>query len=214
MMRRPASCSGRSIRSGESVGVWATKDAPAATCIATFQAEKAQLAKNRRPLAKLGGGVWQNPSIDLATNRILLCRRQSLPRPRRFGPPRTPLYGLAGFARSRHRQIRLPFPVHRPRRVGPRCCKPDGAGEREGQDGKTIPGVIMPARPVISNVHDRKDCSLIRFSEAMVAAGEHVGASHQGRRAHASRRQWRCRMVADRYRSGAVARLCDHLHQP
>src|SRR5260370_1425466 len=35
-----------------------------------IQAEKDQLAKTGDPYQKLGGGVWQNPAIDLATNRI------------------------------------------------------------------------------------------------------------------------------------------------
>ena len=35
-----------------------------------IQAEKDQLAKIGDPYQKLGGGVWQNPAVDLATNRI------------------------------------------------------------------------------------------------------------------------------------------------
>jgi PQQ-dependent dehydrogenase (methanol/ethanol family) len=53
-----------------SVGVWATKDATGRDMHRDIEAEKAQLAKSGDPFAKLGGGVWQNPSIDLATNRI------------------------------------------------------------------------------------------------------------------------------------------------
>src|ERR1700723_2807598 len=53
-----------------SVGVWATKDATGRDMHRDIAAEKAQLAKTGDPFAKLGGGVWQNPSIDLATNRI------------------------------------------------------------------------------------------------------------------------------------------------
>ena len=33
-------------------------------------AEKAAYAKNGDPYKTLGGGVWQNPAVDLATNRI------------------------------------------------------------------------------------------------------------------------------------------------
>ena len=35
-----------------------------------IQAEKEQLAKTGDPYKTLGGGVWQNPAVDLATNRI------------------------------------------------------------------------------------------------------------------------------------------------
>src|SRR6202023_146493 len=53
-----------------SVGVWATKDATGRDMHRDIQAEKAQLAKAGDPYQKLGGGVWQNPAVDLATNRI------------------------------------------------------------------------------------------------------------------------------------------------
>src|SRR6201991_4286888 len=52
------------------VGVWATKDATGRDLHRDIQAEKDQLAKTGDQFARLGGGVWQNPSIDLATNRI------------------------------------------------------------------------------------------------------------------------------------------------
>src|SRR6478672_6586606 len=53
-----------------SVGVWATKDATGRDMRRNIQAEKDQLAKTGDPYQRLGGGVWQNPAIDLATNRI------------------------------------------------------------------------------------------------------------------------------------------------
>ena len=43
---------------------------PAATCIATSPPRRPRYAKNGDPYKTLGGGVWQNPSVDLATNRI------------------------------------------------------------------------------------------------------------------------------------------------
>src|ERR1700691_4211098 len=54
----------------KSVGVWATKDATGRDMHRDIQAEKDQLAKTGDPYQKLGGGVWQNPAVDLATNRI------------------------------------------------------------------------------------------------------------------------------------------------
>ena len=53
-----------------SVGVWAEKDATGRDMHRDIAAEKAQLAKSGDPYKQLGGGVWQNPSVDLATNRI------------------------------------------------------------------------------------------------------------------------------------------------
>ena len=53
-----------------SVGVWATKDATGRDMHRDIAAEKDTLAKNGDPYKTLGGGVWQNPSVDLATKRI------------------------------------------------------------------------------------------------------------------------------------------------
>ncbi|MBV8755158.1 MAG: PQQ-binding-like beta-propeller repeat protein, partial [Hyphomicrobiales bacterium] len=53
-----------------SVGVWAEKDATGRDMHRDIAGEKAQLAKIGDPYKTLGGGVWQNPSVDLATNRI------------------------------------------------------------------------------------------------------------------------------------------------
>lgn len=54
----------------KSVGVWATTDATGRDMHRDIAAEKAQLAKAGDPYKTLGGGVWQNPSVDLATKRI------------------------------------------------------------------------------------------------------------------------------------------------
>src|SRR6202030_1959249 len=53
-----------------SVGVWATKDATGRDLHRDITAEKDQLAKAGDPYKTLGGGVWQNPAVDLAAKRI------------------------------------------------------------------------------------------------------------------------------------------------
>ena len=83
--------------------------------------------------------------------------------------------------------------------------------DAKDKDGKIVPAVIHGGKTGHVYVHNRKDCSLIRFSEADGAAGEHVDAADRGRRAHAARRQWRRRMVADGGQSRAWA---DLRHQP
>ncbi len=115
-MRRPENCSGTSIRFRRtSVGVWATKDATGRDMHRNIQAEKDQLAKTGDPYQKLGGGVWQNPAVDLATNRIYFVVGNPSPDLDGSIRPGDNLYTeLAGVARSRYRQIRLPLPVHRP----------------------------------------------------------------------------------------------------
>ena len=53
-----------------SVGVWATHDATGKDMHRDIEAEKAALKKLGDPYKTLGGGVWQNPAVDLKTNRI------------------------------------------------------------------------------------------------------------------------------------------------
>jgi alcohol dehydrogenase (cytochrome c) len=53
-----------------SVGVWAEKDATGKDLHRDIAAEKAALAKSGDPFKTLGGGVWQNPAVDLETRRI------------------------------------------------------------------------------------------------------------------------------------------------
>ena len=77
------------------------------------------------------------------------------------------------------------------------------------KDGKTVQGVL----------HARQDRPRLRPRPRRLqpdpllrgdgAAGEHVGAADEGRRAHAARRQWRRRVVADGGRSRAGAGLRD-----
>jgi hypothetical protein len=132
-----------------SVGVWATKDATGRDMHRDIEAEKAQLAKAGDPYKTLGGGVWQNPAVDLKTKRIYFVVGNPFARSLRRHPPgRQSLHRLARVARSRHRQICLPLPIYRPRRVGPRRCQPADPGRREGQGRQDSAGASsMPARP-------------------------------------------------------------------
>ena len=98
-----------------SVGVWATKDATGRDMHRDIEAEKAALAKSGDPDKTLGGGVWQNPSIDLAAKRIYFVVGNPSPDLDGSVPAwRQSLHRLPRLARSGHRQIRLPLPVYRP----------------------------------------------------------------------------------------------------
>src|ERR1700694_6209188 len=152
-----------------SVGVWATKDATGRDMHRDIQAEKAQLAKAGDPYQKLGGGVWQNPAIDLATNRIYFVVGNPSPDLDGSNRPGDNLYTnslvsldldtgkyLCHFQYSAHDVWDLD------------AASPPVLLDVKGKDGKTIPGVIHAGKTGHIYVHDRKDCSLIRFSEAMV----------------------------------------------
>jgi alcohol dehydrogenase (cytochrome c) len=151
------------------VGVWATKDATGRDMHRDIQAEKDQLAKIGDPYQKLGGGVWQNPAVDLATNRIYFVVGN--PSPDLDGSPRPGdnLYtdSLVSLDLDTGKFIcHFQYIAHDVWDLD--AASPPVLVDVKDKDGKTIPGVIHAGKTGHIYVHDRKDCSLIRFSEAMV----------------------------------------------
>ena len=151
------------------VGVWATKDATGRDMHRDIQAEKDQLAKTGDPYKKLGGGVWQNPAVDLATNRIYFV----------VGNPSPDLDGAQRPGDNLYTDSLVSLDLD----TGKYAChfqyiahdvwdldaaSPPVLVDVKDKSGKTIPGVIHAGKTGHIYVHDRKDCSLIRFSEAMV----------------------------------------------
>jgi alcohol dehydrogenase (cytochrome c) len=153
-----------------SVGVWATKDATGRDLHRDIQAEKDQLAKSGDPFAKLGGGVWQNPSVDLATNRIYFVVGNPSPDLDGAVRPGDNLYtdSLVSLDLDTGKYVchfqYIPHDVWDLDAVSPTVLV-----NVKGKDGKTIPGLLHAGKTGHIYVHDRKDCSLIRFSEPMVA---------------------------------------------
>src|SRR6185369_15119620 len=152
-----------------SVGVWATKDATGRDMHRDIQAEKDQLAKIGDPYQKLGGGVWQNPAVDLATNRIYFVVGN--PSPDLDGAPRPGdnLYtdSLVALDLDTGKYVcHFQYIAHDVWDLD--AVSPPVLVDVKDKSGKTIPGVIHAGKTGHVYVHDRKDCSLIRFSEAMV----------------------------------------------
>src|SRR5215470_6861767 len=152
-----------------SVGIWATKDATGRDMHRDIQAEKDQLAKIGDPYKKLGGGVWQNPAIDLATNRIFFV----------VGNPSPDLDGSLRPGDNLYTDSLVSLDLD----TGKYAChfqyiahdvwdldavSPPVLVDVKEKGGKTIPGVIHAGKTGHVYVHDRKDCSLIRFTDAMV----------------------------------------------
>ena len=152
-----------------SVGVWATKDATGRDMHRDIQAEKEALAKNGDPYQKLGGGVWQNPSVDLATNRIYFV----------VGNPSPDLDGALRPGDNLYTNSLVSLDLE----TGKYVChfqyiahdvwdldavSPTVLVDARDKSGKVIPAVIHAGKTGHIYVHDRKDCSLIRFSDAMV----------------------------------------------
>ncbi|MGA7995612.1 MAG: PQQ-binding-like beta-propeller repeat protein, partial [Bradyrhizobium sp.] len=153
----------------KSVGVWATKDATGRDMHRNIQAEKDQLAKTGDPYQKLGGGVWQNPAVDLATNRIYFVVGNPSPDLDGSVRPGDNLYtdSLVSLDLDTGKYVcHFQYIAHDVWDLD--AVSPPVLVDVKGKDGKTIPGVIHAGKTGHIYVHDRKDCSLIRFSEAMV----------------------------------------------
>lgn len=152
-----------------SVGVWATKDATGRDMHRNIQAEKDQLAKTGDPFAKLGGGVWQNPAVDLATNRIYFVVGNPSPDLDGSNRPGDNLYtdSLVALDLDTGKYIcHSQYIAHDVWDLD--AVSPPVLLNVKDKGGKTIPGVLHAGKTGHIYVHDRKDCSLIRFSEAMV----------------------------------------------
>jgi alcohol dehydrogenase (cytochrome c) len=153
-----------------SVGVWATKDAAGKDLHRDIEAEKAQLAKTGDPYKILGGGVWQNPSVDLKTKRIYFV----------VGNPSPDLDGAIRPGDNLYTESLVSVDLE----TGKYVChfqyiphdvwdlddtSPTVLVDAKDKDGKTVPAVIHGGKTGHVYVNDRKDCSLIRYSEPMVS---------------------------------------------
>jgi alcohol dehydrogenase (cytochrome c) len=152
-----------------SSGVWAEKDATGRDMHRDIAAEKAAYAKSGDPAKTLGGGVWQNPSVDLATNRIFFV----------VGNPSPDLDGSVRPGDDLYTDSLVSLDLD----TGKYAChfqyiahdvwdldavSPTVLVDVRDKDGKIVPGVLHAGKTGHVYVHNRKDCSLIRYSEAMV----------------------------------------------
>jgi PQQ-dependent dehydrogenase (methanol/ethanol family) len=152
-----------------SVGVWATKDATGRDMHRDIAAEKDALAKNGDPFAKLGGGVWQNPAVDLASNRIYFVVGNPSPDLDGSTRPGDNLYtdSLVALDLETGKYVcHFQYIAHDVWDLD--AVSPPVLVDVKDKSGKTVPGVLHAGKTGHIYVHDRKDCSLIRFSEAMV----------------------------------------------
>ena len=167
---RTASCSGPSTRRRKTPSACGRRTTrPAATCIATSRPRRRSSPKIGDPYKTLGGGVWQNPSVDLKTNRIYFV----------VGNPSPDLDGSLRPGDNLYTNSLVSVDLE----TGKYAChfqyiahdvwdldavSPTVLIDVKDKSGKTIPGVMHAGKTGHVYVHDRKDCSLIRFSDAMV----------------------------------------------
>jgi PQQ-dependent dehydrogenase (methanol/ethanol family) len=153
----------------DSVGVWATHDATNRDMLRDIDAEKAALAELGDPYKTLGGGDWQNPAVDLANNRIYFV----------VGNPSPDLDGSIRPGDNLYTNSLVSLDLD----TGEYVChfqyiahdvwdldavSPPILVDVKNDKGETVPGVLHGGKTGHVYVHNRDDCSLIRFSEAMV----------------------------------------------
>jgi len=150
-------------------GVWAENDATGRNMKRDIAAEKAALAKDSSFYQTLGGGVWMNPSVDLKSRTVWFVA----------GNPSPDLYGAERPGDNLYTNSLVAIDLDK----GSYKChsqyiahdvwdldavSPPILVDVKNKSGKMVPGVIHGGKTGHVYVHDRKDCSLIRFSQAMI----------------------------------------------
>lgn len=152
-----------------SVGVWATHDATGRDMHRDIAAEKAVYAASGDPYKTLGGGVWQNPAVDLETNRIYFV----------VGNPSPDLDGGIRPGDNLYTDSLVSVDLN----TGEYVChyqyiahdvwdldsvSPPVITTIKDASGNDVKGILHAGKTGHVYMHNADDCSLIRFSEAMV----------------------------------------------
>jgi len=152
-----------------SVGVWETHDATGRDMLRDIPAEKAALKKLGDPYETLGGGVWQNPAVDEETGTVYFVVGNPSPDLDGSIRPGDNLYTNSVVAvdlESGKYKCHFQYIAHDVwdlDAVSPVIITPV-----KNKAGKTVKGLLHGGKTGHVYVHDASDCSLIRFSEAMV----------------------------------------------
>jgi alcohol dehydrogenase (cytochrome c) len=152
-----------------SVGEWATHDATGRDMHRDIKAEKAALKELGDPYETLGGGVWQNPAVDLETNRVYFVVGNPSPDLDGSKRPGDNLYTDSLVAVDLdtgeyicHFQY-IPHDVWDLDSVSPPIIT-----TVKDAKGKDVKGILHGGKTGHVYVNKASDCSMIRFSEAMV----------------------------------------------
>lgn len=150
-------------------GVWAKNDATGRDMHRDVATEKAALAKMPDFYATLGGGVWMTPAIDRASNTVFFV----------VGNPSPDLYGAVRPGDNLYTDSLVAIDLNTGKYKWHfqyiahdlwdlDAVSPPILVDVKDKNGKMIPGVIHAGKTGHVYVHDRRDGSLIRFSNAMV----------------------------------------------
>ncbi|MGQ0485012.1 MAG: pyrroloquinoline quinone-dependent dehydrogenase [Hyphomicrobiales bacterium] len=153
----------------DSTGVWATHDATGRDMLRNIEAEKAALAAQGDPYKTLGGGQWQNQAVDLETKRIYFVVGNPSPDLDGSLRPGDNLYtnSLVSVDLETGKYIcHFQYIAHDVWDLD--AVSPPILVDVADKDGKMVKGVLHGGKTGHVYVHKADDCSLIRFSEAMV----------------------------------------------
>jgi glucose dehydrogenase len=151
-------------------GVWAEKDATGRNMHRNIAKEKEALSKLGGDFYQtLGGGVWMNPAIDLKTRTAYFVAGN--PSPDLYGDerPGDNLYSNSIIAIDVDKgtyKCHFQYIAHDVWDLD--AVSPPILIDVQDKDGKMVPGVIHGGKTGHVYVHNRNDCSLIRFSRAMI----------------------------------------------
>ncbi len=151
-----------------SSGVWATHDATGRDMLRDIKAEKAAYKKNGDPYKTLGGGTWQNMAVDRDTGRLYFMAGN--PSPDLYGAirPGDNLYTNSLISTDMNGKYVCHFQYIAHDVWDLDAVSPPIITTVKNTKGKMVKGVLHGGKTGHVYVHDAKDCSLIRHSEAMV----------------------------------------------
>jgi alcohol dehydrogenase (cytochrome c) len=153
----------------DSRGVWATHDASGRDMHRDIDAEKAAYAAQGDPYETLGGGVWQNPAVDRETNRIYFVAGNPSPDLDGSLRPGDNLYtnSLVSVDLDSGEYIcHFQYIAHDVWDLD--AVSPPIITQVADGDGNMVKGILHGGKTGHVYVHKADDCSLIRYSEAMV----------------------------------------------
>lgn len=153
----------------DSVGVWATHDATGRDMHRDIEAEKAKLAEMGDPYETLGGGVWQNPAVDLETRLIYFVVGNPSPDLDGSLRPGDNLYTdslVAVNLDTGEYVCHFQYIAHDVWDLD--AVSPPIITTVADADGNDVKGILHAGKTGHVYVHKADDCSMIRFSEAMV----------------------------------------------
>lgn len=153
----------------DSKGVWAKNDATGRDMHRDIEAEKAAYKKIGDPYKTLGGGVWQNPAVDLETRTVYFVVGNPSPDLDGSLRPGDNLYTdslVAVDLDSGKYKCHFQYVAHDVWDLD--AVSPPIITSVKDDQGNAVKGILHGGKTGHVYVHKADDCSLIRFSEAMV----------------------------------------------